>query len=119
MAKKKEEDNKTPVAIIDMKERVKKKTGGRQKGSVNKVTALSKAIIADLLDDYNESGLMSSDFLSLEPKDRIQCAEKLMQYIMPKMQSTAVDLNNKAVVVTIEDRLKLLAQDPEETTSNN
>lgn len=98
----------------NMKERVRRKTGGRQKGSVNKVTSITKAVISDLLSDYQESGLMGSDFLALEPKDRFQCAEKLMQYIMPKMQSTALDLGKQDVTITIEQKLRDLAKDPDE-----
>ena len=107
-------DDLPAVPELNMKERVRRKTGGRQKGSVNKVTAMTKAVIADLLSDYQESGLMGTDFLALEPKDRFQCAEKMMQYIMPKMQSTSVDFNNKATKITIEQQLRDLAEDPEE-----
>ena len=111
-----QQEEKLPaIPELNMKERVRRKTGGRQKGSVNKVTAMTKAVISDLLSDYQNSGLMGSDFLALEPKDRFQCAEKLMQYIMPKMQSTSVDFNNKATKITIEQQLRELAEDPDET----
>lgn len=110
-----EYDDLPAIPELNMKERVRRKTGGRKKGSVNKVTAMTKAVISDLLSDYQESGLMGSDFLALEPKDRFQCAEKMMQYIMPKMQSTSVDFNNKATKITIEQQLRELAEDPEET----
>lgn len=106
-----QEDDLPTIPALNMKERVRRKTGGRQKGSVNKVTAMTKAVISDLLNDYQESGLMGSDFLALEPKDRFQCAEKMMQYIMPKMQSTSVDFNNKATKVTIEHKLQELSEE--------
>lgn len=89
-----------------------KKTGGRQKGTPNKATLLGKSAIVELLTDYNNSGLMASDFATLEPKDRLAIAEKLMQYVMPKMQSTSVDLNADANNKTIEDLLSDLAADP-------
>ena len=108
-------DDLPAIPELNMKERQRRKTGGRQKGSVNKVTAMTKAVISDLLSDYQDSGLMGSDFLSLEPKDRFQCAEKMMQYIMPKMQSTSVDFNNKTTKITIEQQLRELAEDQEET----
>ena len=114
-----EYDDLPAIPELNMKERVRRKTGGRKKGSVNKVTAMTKAVISDLLSDYQESGLMGSDFLALEPKDRFQCAEKMMQYIMPKMQSTSVDFNNKATKITIEQQLRELAEDPEETDNKN
>ena len=110
----KQEEDLPAIPELNMKERVRRKTGGRQKGSVNKVTAMTKAVISDLLSDYQDSGLMGSDFLALEPKDRFQCAEKMMQYIMPKMQSTSVDFNNNATKITIEQQLRDLAEDPEE-----
>lgn len=108
-----EKDDDLPVAPeLNMKERVKrKKTGGRQKGTQNKVTTVTKEILSDMLGDYQESGLMTADFLALEPKDRIQCAEKMMQYILPKMQSTSVDFNNKATKITIEQKLRELSEE--------
>ncbi len=108
-----EEQDDLPVTPeLNMKERVKrKKTGGRQKGTQNKVTTVTKEILSDMLGDYQESGLMTADFLALEPKDRIQCAEKMMQYILPKMQSTSVDFNNKATKITIEQKLRELSEE--------
>lgn len=108
-----EQNDNLPVAPeLNMKERVKrKKTGGRQKGTQNKVTTVTKEILSDMLGDYQESGLMTADFLALEPKDRIQCAEKMMQYILPKMQSTSVDFNNKATKITIEQKLRELSEE--------
>lgn len=88
-----------------------RKTGGRQKGSLNKSTMLGKAAIVELLADYNNSGLMASDFAQLEPKDRLLIVEKLMQYTMPKMQSTAIDIVDTEKKKTIEDTLSELAGD--------
>ena len=114
-----EQDDDLPVAPeLNMKERVKrKKTGGRQKGTQNKVTTVTKEILSEMLGDYQESGLMTADFLALEPKDRIQCAEKMMQYILPKMQSTSVDFNNKATKITIEQKLRELSEENDTPTS--
>ena len=64
-----------------------------------------------LLADYSNSGLMTSDFMALEPKDRLVIAERLMQYTMPKMQATAIDLSTGDNEKTIEDRLAELAGD--------
>lgn len=63
-----------------------------------------------MLANYRESGLMDSDFMQLEPKDRLLITEKLMQYIMPKIQ--AVDMNMVADIKerTIEDKLIALSQ---------
>lgn len=88
----------------------RKKTGGRQKGSINKTTKVTRTIINELLTDYQDSGKMSSDFLTLEPKDRLMVAEKLMQYVLPKLQSTAVDLTSNNTEITIEQKLLDLSQ---------
>lgn len=86
-----------------------KKTGGRKKGTPNKSTVMGKEAIVSLLSDYSASGLMASDFMTLDPKDRLLIAEKLMQYTMPKMQATAIDLKTSEHEKTIEDRLVELA----------
>ena len=85
------------------------KTGGRKKGVGNRTTTMTKGIIADLLAEYHSTGKLSEDFKKLEPKDRIICAEKLMQYIMPKMQSTSIDFAEGNTKVSIEQTLKELS----------
>lgn len=90
-----------------------KKTGGRKAGALNKVTKISKAVISDLLTDYSGSGLMQSDFMALEPRDRMQVSEKLLQYLMPKVQSVAIDINKIEDNKTIEDKLAKLSEDSE------
>lgn len=87
---------------------------GRPPGVPNKVTTLNKIIINELLDDYQKSGLMSEDFLALEPRDRMAMAERLMQYVMPKMQSTSIDFKAEETTVTIEQKLKELADESEQ-----
>ncbi|MBF1517238.1 hypothetical protein [Prevotella pallens] len=89
----------------------RKKTGGRVKGTPNKLTALNRKAIEGVLADYNESGLFTQDFLSLEPKDRIAIAEKLIQYTTPKMQSTTVDLVAENTECTIDIMLRKLAEE--------
>lgn len=86
------------------------KTGGRVKGTPNKTTSITKAAIAELLSNYHKSGKMKADFDSIEdPKDRLLIAEKMMQYVMPKMQSVAfTDIDEKPK--TIEDTLKELSK---------
>ncbi|MDL2223104.1 hypothetical protein LJB98_03295 [Bacteroidales bacterium OttesenSCG-928-M11] len=88
-----------------------KKTGGRKKGTPNKSTMLGKSSIVELLNDYSNSGLMSSDFKILDPKDRLYIAEKLMQYVMPKMQSTSLNFDDSEKGKTIEDTLSKLAEE--------
>lgn len=86
---------------------------GRKKGIPNKSTLLGKDNIMGLLADYSDSGLMSSDFAALEPKDRLLVAERLMQYVMPRMQAASVDLTTNERKETIEDTLfRLSGEDP-------
>lgn len=89
---------------------VGKKYGGRVKGTPNKATALCRETISLMLAEYHESGLMLADFTALEPKDRLAIAEKMMQYTMPKMQSTNVGIITEGKK-TIEDTLIALSQD--------
>ena len=53
---------------------------------------------------------MLKDFKLLDPKERMMIAEKLLQYTIPKMQSTAVDLavdeGKKSIVDVLTDLSK-------------
>ena len=71
------------------------KTGGRKKGAPNKVTSAVKECISKMLTDYTNSETFLKDFAELEPKERLMIAEKLMNYVVPKMQSVAVEDVNK------------------------
>lgn len=85
----------------------------------NKSTTLGKELIVSMLNNYSQSGEMTKDFLSLTPKDRLTIAERLMQYILPRMQTTAVDLNMADNRLTIEDRLSRLAGDDDADDSTD
>ena len=63
-----------------------KKTGGRKKGTPNKITRTTRGTLAEFLHEY-ESSKLAKDFAELEPKERIVMFEKLLAYIMPKVQS--------------------------------
>lgn len=88
-----------------------KKYGGRTKGTPNKTTVINRNIITSMLSEYSESGQMSDDFDALEPKDRLTIAEKMMQYVMPKIQSVDIGLNGSESKITIEAQLKELAEE--------
>lgn len=87
------------------------KTGGRSKGTPNKVSAPIKTAIADMLKQYHDSGDMQRDFLSLDSRDRIMVAEKFMPYIMPKMQSVQADIKAGIDVTTLDQKLAELAKE--------
>ena len=89
------------------------RNGGRAKGTPNKTTTATKEIIANLLTEYSNTGKLSLDFNALDPKDRLSIAEKLMQYVMPKIQSVAVDLTGNDSKITIETQLRELSEEEE------
>lgn len=88
----------------------RQKTGGRKKGTPNKVTAPIKEAVSDILKVYLDSGDMLRDFNSLESRDRIMVAEKLMPYIMPKMQSVQANVSAGLSATTLDERLKELSE---------
>ena len=87
-----------------------KKPAGRKKGAINKATAFSKAIINNMLSNYQSSGLMMEDLELLDPKDRLHVMIKLMEFITPKPQSVDMTINAEAKITT-EDTLRQLAQE--------
>jgi hypothetical protein len=88
-----------------------KKTGGRVKGTPNARNAPIKEGIAAMLAEYHRSGKMEMDFAAIDPKDRLQIAEKLMQYTMAKIQSVALDLDSGVSKITIEQELINLSKE--------
>lgn len=61
-----------------------KKFGGRQKGSLNKVTSTLKDKIQEIVNRELEN---IDELLSeLEPKDRLDSLIKLLPYVLPKQQ---------------------------------
>lgn len=70
----------------------KKGQGGRKPGAVNKATKTLREFISDFLNDNRET--LSKDFKRLSPRDRLVLFEKLLQYAIPKKQSTAISLED-------------------------
>ena len=85
------------------------KTGGRKKGTPNKVSGDMKAILAGFASDYFNSGEFLNDFNGLEAKDRLDIFTKLLPYFVPKMQAVQADIN-AGTKITIEDTLIRLAK---------
>lgn len=67
--------------------------GGRAKGTPNKTTATVKDWLASLIDKNREQ--VEADLQALDPKDRLQMLERLMQYVVPKQQATQTDVTLK------------------------
>lgn len=86
------------------------KTGGRQKGTLNKVTAFNKAVIEKILSEYADTGLMLSDLQKLDPKERLDIMVKLMAFTTPKPQSIDMSISSNKPK-TIEETLSELAEE--------
>lgn len=69
----------------------KGRLGGRQKGTPNKITASVKDWLSGLIDKNRKQ--IEKDIKQLEPKERLQVLEKLMQYVIPKQQAVSADVN--------------------------
>ena len=90
-----------------------KKTGGRQKGTPNKITALAKEMIEkwlrahDTVPKGEAMTLMMKDFMELDPRDRVKVSMEFIKIIMPRN----INIDDSEVRLTIEDKLLALSSD--------
>ena len=93
-----------------------KKTGGRQKGTPNKITQLARGMIQKWLEAHNTipkgnvMPLIMQDFIELEPKDRVKVSADFIKIVMPKN----INIDDSEVRLTIEDKLAQLSGEDEE-----
>ncbi len=66
------------------------KTGGREKGTPNKLTTELRASLKNILAD--EIKAIPQTLTELDPKERLELIIKLMPFAMPKVQN--VNYNN-------------------------
>jgi hypothetical protein len=64
---------------------------GRPKGRPNKITQDTRAWLSAVIDKNRRQ--MERDLKALEPKERLQILERLMQYVIPKQQATAATVD--------------------------
>jgi hypothetical protein len=77
-------ENNIEIHNFDMAQK-KGQTGnpyGRPKGTPNKVTTSLRQWVNTLIESNREQ--LEADLANLEPKERWQLIEKLMQYVIPK-----------------------------------
>ena len=65
---------------------------GRPKGKPNKITQDVRQWLSTVIDKNRRQ--MERDLKALEPKERLQMLEKLMQYVIPKQQAVSADVND-------------------------
>ena len=70
----------------------KEKTGGRQKGTPNRLKSKLKEAIGELVDSNLET--IRHDLAQLEPKDRISLLLKFVEYVIPKERETKIDFSS-------------------------
>lgn len=64
---------------------------GRPKGTPNKITTDMRGWLAAIIDKNRKQ--MEKDLKLLDPKDRLQMLEKMMQYVIPKQQAVSADID--------------------------
>ena len=64
---------------------------GRPKGTPNRITADMRDWLSAVLDKNRKQ--MEKDLKRLEPKDRLQILEKMMQYVIPKQQAVSAEID--------------------------
>lgn len=79
------------------------KTGGRAKGTPNKVTTSLKEWISLLIEQNREQ--IVQDLTELEPKERLQFLLKLMEYIIPKAKEEEKEENTDGCVNLIRQSI--------------
>ncbi len=62
-----------------------KKTGGRKKGTPNKISSDTRTWLNNLINNNKEQ--IEKDLQSLEPCDRLRMFEKFLQYTTPKISN--------------------------------
>ena len=67
------------------------KTGGRQKGSVNKVTKTLKERIDAFL--QGKWARIEKDIAELDSMQRVVIYERLLRYILPIQKETSIDMS--------------------------
>lgn len=66
---------------------------GRVKGTPNKVTAATRGLLKDFIDEVTPDVLAS--FRMLDPKEKIDAYAKLLPYVAPRLQTTTIEAGEK------------------------
>jgi len=83
-----------------MKTKGSPKTGGRQKGTPNKITTDLRTWLNDLLNNNRQT--FENDLHELEPHQRVAIFEKLLSYSLPKLQSVEAQIEQRLDNLTDE-----------------
>lgn len=91
-------------------EKGRAKTGGRKKGTPNKVDIQKvRQTLAGIIDDYVQNQLVK-DLAEMDAKDRAMVLDRYNQYVMPKYQSVESQITVDGTK-SVEDELGELAKE--------
>lgn len=82
--------------------KVRQKTGGRTKGTPNKLTAEVKEVVKEVVN--SDLGQLSTLLEALTEKERLDVLCKLLPYVLPKQ--TQIDIKSQPVFMTFDARKK-------------
>lgn len=85
------ENNREKQRFNTMEKGKTNNPNGRPKGTPNKITTDMRGWLTAVIDKNRKQ--MEKDLKRLEPKDRLQILEKLMQYVIPKQQAVSADID--------------------------
>lgn len=68
-----------------------KKVAGRTKGTPNKTTAELRQLVASIVEKNIDK--VNDDLAAMQPKDRVAMLEKLMAYVLPRMQAITANVS--------------------------
>lgn len=86
----------------------RKKVGGREKGTPNRVSGETKDILLEMIMQYQDKGLLFEDFFLLDAKERLDTFVKILPYLRPKLASVEHNIG-KDTRKSIDDELRLMA----------
>ena len=76
--------------------------GGRGPGVPNRVTSSVRTWLNEFVNNNRE--LIESDFKKMQPKDRVQVFERLLQYVLPKHAAVEAQIDfNTLTEAQIDD----------------
>ncbi|MCR5192545.1 MAG: hypothetical protein K6D59_04500 [Bacteroidales bacterium] len=79
---------------------------GRPKGTPNKITKELRQWISEVIDANREQ--MIEDLKAVEPKERLQILERLLQYIIPKRTHFDETTMSMTHTISFEEYMKML-----------
>jgi len=71
---------------------------GRKKGSSNVVTGRIRSLWEDMMVENIDQ--LKEDFQTLKPKERLELAVKVSQFILPKLQRQVMEIDPENIVRT-------------------